>query len=99
MYIVPKVRQDIMTKWVEPNQFNMNILSWEVTVNVMGVVQFLHNNKEEQVRTYIRKTFMEGYGVIDLDRLYEEDRKSTRLNSSHVAISYAVFCLKKKRKH
>src|SRR5437870_10581602 len=26
------------------------------------------------------------------------DRKSTRLNSSHVAISYAVFCLKKKRK-
>src|SRR5690554_7051645 len=27
------------------------------------------------------------------------DRKSTRLNSSHVRISYAVFCLKKKRKH
>src|SRR5690625_6753672 len=28
--------------------------------------------------------------------LREADRKSTRLNSSHVAISYAVFCLKKK---
>src|SRR5690625_5153237 len=28
----------------------------------------------------------------------KEDRKSTRLNSSHVAISYAVFCLKKKKK-
>src|SRR5690625_5171631 len=28
-----------------------------------------------------------------------EDRKSTRLNSSHVAISYAVFCLKKKNQH
>src|SRR5690625_1418453 len=27
------------------------------------------------------------------------DRKSTRLNSSHVAISYAVFCLKKKRRN
>src|SRR5690606_40856342 len=27
------------------------------------------------------------------------DRKSTRLNSSHVKISYAVFCLKKKNKH
>src|SRR5690625_6920571 len=27
------------------------------------------------------------------------DRKSTRLNSSHVAISYAVFCLKKKNHH
>src|SRR5690554_7619303 len=28
-----------------------------------------------------------------------EDRKSTRLNSSHVRISYAVFCLKKKKKN
>src|SRR5699024_11961975 len=28
---------------------------------------------------------------------YERDRKSTRLNSSHVSISYAVFCLKKKK--
>src|SRR5207249_10392898 len=27
----------------------------------------------------------------------QEDRKSTRLNSSHVSISYAVFCLKKKK--
>src|SRR6266496_5407681 len=29
----------------------------------------------------------------------ERDRKSTRLNSSHVEISYAVFCLKKKKKN
>src|SRR5699024_6368159 len=28
----------------------------------------------------------------------DKDRKSTRLNSSHVSISYAVFCLKKKKK-
>src|SRR5699024_12465660 len=33
-----------------------------------------------------------GLGLLDLG----EDRKSTRLNSSHVSISYAVFCLKKK---
>src|SRR5258705_2758650 len=32
-------------------------------------------------------------------RVAEEDRKSTRLNSSHLGISYAVFCLKKKKKH
>src|SRR5690625_5703532 len=31
------------------------------------------------------------------NRRWKEDRKSTRLNSSHVAISYAVFCLKKKK--
>src|SRR5437870_11044246 len=32
------------------------------------------------------------------DAAVHPDRKSTRLNSSHVAISYAVFCLKKKKK-
>src|SRR5215208_7915105 len=32
-------------------------------------------------------------------RSHARDRKSTRLNSSHVAISYAVFCLKKKKTH
>src|SRR3989442_10895707 len=31
-------------------------------------------------------------------RARDRDRKSTRLNSSHVRISYAVFCLKKKKK-
>src|SRR3989442_10379819 len=34
----------------------------------------------------------------DGDKSKAEDRKSTRLNSSHVRISYAVFCLKKKTK-
>src|SRR3989442_3605156 len=34
--------------------------------------------------------------VVRLVRARVEDRKSTRLNSSHVRISYAVFCLKKK---
>src|SRR5260221_7133844 len=32
-------------------------------------------------------------------RALSEDRKSTRLNSSHTVISYAVFCLKKKKKN
>src|SRR5437868_11799575 len=36
-------------------------------------------------------------GVV-LDWVTPLDRKSTRLNSSHVSISYAVFCLKKKKK-
>src|SRR5437773_7205172 len=31
-------------------------------------------------------------------RIFRRDRKSTRLNSSHITISYAVFCLKKKKK-
>src|SRR5437773_6506269 len=33
----------------------------------------------------------------ELTRVFNTDRKSTRLNSSHITISYAVFCLKKKK--
>src|SRR2546426_2361361 len=38
-------------------------------------------------------------GAREPDRDRAPDRKSTRLNSSHLVISYAVFCLKKKKKH
>src|SRR5947208_16299020 len=37
-----------------------------------------------------------GLGGIEAQRPFARDRKSTRLNSSHQIISYAVFCLKKK---
>src|SRR5256885_4334018 len=39
------------------------------------------------------------YSSKALSKLAESDRKSTRLNSSHLVISYAVFCLKKKKKY
>src|SRR5690606_41916089 len=38
------------------------------------------------------------HAVGAIDEAAQRDRKSTRLNSSHVKISYAVFCLKKKKK-
>src|SRR6266852_8118382 len=38
-------------------------------------------------------------GAVALSRSLGLDRKSTRLNSSHGSISYAVFCLKKKNTH
>src|ERR1035441_10760211 len=41
-----------------------------------------------------------GFGVGDLPTQFEAgDRKSTRLNPSHLGIPYAVFCFKKKKKH
>src|SRR5947207_6464974 len=40
---------------------------------------------------------MLGAEIQDFVRMESEDRKSTRLNSSHTVISYAVFCLKKKK--
>src|SRR5437763_11126523 len=39
-----------------------------------------------------------GTGSLRTPRASKRDRKSTRLNSSHRCISYAVFCLKKKKK-
>src|SRR3712207_8207185 len=44
-----------------------------------------------------RRVSCEAYG--DSGRGLSKDRKSTRLNSSHANISYAVFCLKKKKKY
>src|SRR5699024_12880389 len=43
---------------------------------------------------YERAEKMNGMTGVNLLSLLERDRKSTRLNSSHVSISYAVFCLK-----
>src|SRR5687768_17640769 len=44
-------------------------------------------------------TMLTGFGLLESNvHAPNEDRKSTRLNSSHGYISYAVFCLKKKKK-
>ena len=66
--------------------------------------------KQELVVNYTILTFLALIALLPILLLFfnsikpqEEfgvkDRKSTRLNSSHVVISYAVFCLKKKTKH
>src|SRR5699024_11777842 len=46
----------------------------------------------------LQQMFFDDPGVLYIS-LHRQDRKSTRLNSSHVSISYAVFCLKKKKKN
>src|SRR5205809_6536690 len=45
----------------------------------------------------LRRGFFRGQRNCQTSELAGEDRKSTRLNSSHGYISYAVFCLKKKK--
>src|SRR3989442_5393176 len=49
-----------------------------------------------QGQVVINQQTRSGPGDITVNALHVTDRKSTRLNSSHVRISYAVFCLKKK---
>src|SRR5690606_40054723 len=68
-------------------------------IQVIGVPKTIDGDlKNEVVETSFGfdtacKTYSELIGNI------QRDRKSTRLNSSHVKISYAVFCLKKKKKN
>src|SRR5690625_6815080 len=47
--------------------------------------------------SYLNFSVPEQLNDIKIQEAMRQDRKSTRLNSSHVAISYAVFCLNKKK--
>src|SRR5437588_9551243 len=58
-----------------------------------GIRWILEHRKEELAG--VENVLNEG-GTVEV--ILREDRKSTRLNSSHTVISYAVFCLKKKIK-
>src|SRR5690606_41076631 len=51
-----------------------------------------------RVRRKIAVGAEDDFSVRNLTEMVRADRKSTRLNSSHVKISYAVFCLKKKKR-
>src|SRR5256885_8054131 len=70
------------------------------------MIQRLSNNLgvyEGEAPPETRQLEVDGYAVIrgvftaDDVQALRRDRKSTRLNSSHLVISYAVFCLKKKK--
>src|SRR5689334_3982908 len=62
-----------------------------------GVVERFHDaGTAEAAERHFNRLFVEHAVPDEVEEL--EDRKSTRLNSSHSSISYAVFCLKKKKK-
>src|SRR5438045_4562535 len=69
--------------------------------------RILHNNADQTAQplrikfadiTSIELNSSGGWIVESKQQIDDGDRKSTRLNSSHLGISYAVFCLKKKTK-
>src|SRR5690554_7440891 len=64
-------------------------------INMKTTNNFLHNL---QVKLW-QKTEKVAKDLSIKEKKFTRDRKSTRLNSSHVRISYAVFCLKKKKKY
>src|SRR5437667_7364606 len=76
----------------------------KISINVADLVLVrLADIEHENVFTGIEPTLQFLYLNFGNPRFHRfllttEDRKSTRLNSSHITISYAVFCLKKKKK-
>src|SRR5690554_7102270 len=91
----------LMKKVVAQNEANTKkvIQTWSrrstVFPEFVGHTIAVHNGKEH-VPVYITED-MVGHKLGEFAPTRTLDRKSTRLNSSHVRISYAVFCLKKKR--
>src|SRR5207244_5264519 len=67
--------------------------SADVTAQLEALEHVVQGLQRELAETQERLDFAERL----LSKAREEDRKSTRLNSSHQIISYAVFCLKKKK--
>src|SRR5207245_8331475 len=61
--------------------------------DIIGQRRFVNHRMIDHIRTYV-----EGENHTNTVENAFSDRKSTRLNSSHGSISYAVFCLKKKKK-
>src|SRR5690606_41479985 len=71
--------------------------------DLLGLISHLESDLYENAvvpialaHRYTAISFQPGGRVLDLLTKHALDRKSTRLNSSHVKISYAVFCLKQK---
>src|SRR5258705_9405552 len=64
-----------------------------ISIHLMENRESLHNCTSW---TTLHKLLTKGLSCLRMKVVYLQDRKSTRLNSSHLGISYAVFCLKKK---
>src|SRR5690606_42114369 len=68
---------------------------------IQGAAQSIGNLAQKRITECMPQRVVDFFELIEVDkqqRIAALDRKSTRLNSSHVKISYAVFCLKKEKK-
>src|SRR5690625_6427804 len=85
----------------EVNFWRKNTNNFRVLTEGESFFFLVKNEKRNKgERVVLGKAIFERFEVLSVDEAWNKygigkDRKSTRLNSSHVAISYAVFCLKK----
>src|SRR5690625_5729794 len=78
------------------------MVAGDVVSQLAGIIGGPETRPHQAIRGGQRATTLTVQGVLRghpgaAEDVRGADRKSTRLNSSHVAISYAVFCLKKKK--
>src|SRR5688500_19470331 len=89
-----------------PTRRSSDLMTCTFTVNVTGNAGTIHDNRVDGVVTDDDATTATDFDTetvtilnvlptVDVTKT-AKDRKSTRLNSSHLVISYAVFCLQKK---
>src|SRR5690625_6597164 len=77
------------------------LMTWDI-LNIIGTIAFAISGaivameEDYDILGVLVLGFTTAFGGGTIRNILIGDRKSTRLNSSHVAISYAVFCLKKK---
>src|SRR5699024_11780356 len=84
------------------NEYEMALQEYELYTSNWTldetVCEMLENNSYNPQSDKVLFVLNKALPVINGYTVRSKDRKSTRLNSSHVSISYAVFCLKKKKK-
>src|SRR5690606_12582512 len=109
-YTYPDGSPHPVTPWGDPDLQGMwpimHLFSTPLQRNPeYGERRYLNDEEWERAQAILRRRDENYYREIESNRMgmghwaeSTTDRKSTRLNSSHVKISYAVFCLKKKRK-
>src|SRR2546430_3288964 len=74
--------------------------AWELIKDIIKDCQCIISGTTIEITPYLNPISLFGsYAKCEHRVFMSADRKSTRLNSSHSQISYAVFCLKKKNKH
>src|SRR5690625_362845 len=92
----------ILTTYIKPTSGKATVNGYDIdeeTIKVRQNIGYLPEHNPLYLDMYVREYLLYNASIykVDKDKI-EGDRKSTRLNSSHVAISYAVFCLKKKKR-
>src|SRR3712207_8632999 len=104
-FVMMNLDKDLMDKYKDSKEYTLadkwilsriNTVVKEVTENID---KFEVGIAAQKTYDFMWNEFCDWYIELVKPVLYgeDEDRKSTRLNSSHANISYAVFCLKKKK--